>query len=122
MCVPQKVRSCGGEGYRALAGSTLARAICSVRGAKVHDTRIGNWLSREQVQELLDAPDRETLKGARGGALLAVLLGAGLRRSEVVALRVEDLQEREGRWLIVDVVDKGGRVRSVPIAPWLKAA
>jgi integrase len=99
-----------------------ARTIRSVRGAKMHGARIGNWLTREQAQELLNAPDRETLKGTRDVALLAVLLGAGLRRSEVAALSVEDLQQREGRWLIVDLVGKGGRVRSVPIAPWVKAA
>ena len=51
-----------------------------------------------------------------------MLLGAGLRRSDVVALRVEHLQQREGRWVIVDLIGKGGRVRSVPIAAWVKAA
>jgi integrase/recombinase XerD len=105
-----------------LLDAETARAIRSVHGVKMHGTRIGNWLTREQAQQLLDAPDRETLKGTRDVALLAVLLGAGLRRSEVTALRVEDLQQREGRWLIVDLVGKGGRVRSVPIAPWVKAA
>jgi hypothetical protein len=37
-------------------------------------------------------------------------------------LRVEHLQQREGRWVIVDLHGKGGRVRSVPIAGWVKAA
>jgi site-specific recombinase XerD len=105
-----------------LLDTEAARAIRSVRGAKMLGTRLGNWLSREQAQELLDAPDRETLKGTRDVALLAVLLGAGLRRSEVTALRVEDLQQREARWVIVDIRGKGGRVRSVPIAPWVKVA
>ena len=99
-----------------LLDAETARAIRSVHGVKMHGTRIGTWLSREQAQELLNAPDRETLKGTRDVALLAVLLGAGLRRSEVTALCVEDLQQREGRWVIMDIIGKGGRVRSVPIA------
>jgi site-specific recombinase XerC len=99
-----------------------AQAISSIKGAKAHGRRIGNWLSREAAQELLDTPDRDRLKGVRDVALLAVLLGAGLRRSEAVALRVDDIQQREGRWVIVDLIGKGGRVRSVPIASWLKHA
>jgi integrase len=66
--------------------------------------------------------DRSTLRGQRDAALLAVLLGAGLRRAEAASLRVDNLQQREGRWLIADLLGKGGRVRSVPIANWVKAA
>lgn len=54
--------------------------------------------------------------------MLAIMLGAGLRRSEVAALRVQHLQRREGRWVIVDLIGKHDRVRSVPIASWIKAA
>jgi integrase len=99
-----------------------ARAIRSVKGSKGLGGRIGNWLSTGQAQELLNAPDRSTLKGLRDTALLAVLLGTGLRRSEVVSLRIEHLQQREGRWVIVDLIGKGGRVRSVPTAAWIKSA
>jgi site-specific recombinase XerC len=83
---------------------------------------MGNWLSQEQAQELLDTPNHERLKGLRDVALLAVLLGAGLRRSEVVGLCVEEIQQREGRWVICDLIGKGRRVRSVPIAAWVKVA
>jgi integrase len=105
-----------------LVDAEMARAIGRVRGAKVHGSRLGNWLSQEQAQALLDAPDRATLRGLRDAALLAVLLGSGLRRAEVASLRVDHLQQREGRWVIVDLLGKGGRVRSVPIAAWVKAA
>ncbi len=37
-----------------------------------------------------------------------VLLGCGLRRAELTALRVEDIQQREERWVIADLVGKGG--------------
>jgi site-specific recombinase XerD len=99
-----------------------ARAIRCVKGAKILGSRMGNWLSREQAQALLDTPNRNTLKGIRDAALLTVLLGAGLRRSEAIALCIEDIQQREGRWVICDLIGKGGRVRSVPIAAWIKAA
>jgi integrase len=105
-----------------LLDAETARAIRSVKGARVQGTRIGNWLNREQAQALLDAPDTGTLKGLRDVALFAVLLGGGLRRSEAAGLTVERLQQREGRWLIVDLVGKHGRVRSVPIASWVKSA
>jgi site-specific recombinase XerD len=48
--------------------------------------RTGNWLSVQQAQKLLNAPDVTTKKGLRDRAMLAILLGCGLRRSEVAAL------------------------------------
>jgi site-specific recombinase XerD len=105
-----------------LLEAEVARAIGKVKGAKAQGARLGNWLSREQAQALLDMPDRSTLRGLRDSALLAVLLGAGLRRAEAAGLRVDHLQQREGRWVIVDLLGKGGRVRSVPIAAWVKAS
>jgi len=54
--------------------------------------------------------------------MLAVMLGCGLRRSEVAALRLDHVQKRDGRWVIVDMVGKGGRVRSVPMPSFAKTA
>jgi site-specific recombinase XerC len=48
--------------------------------------RMGNWLSLKQAQALLNAPDIATTKGLRDRAIIAVLLGCGLRRSEVAAV------------------------------------
>jgi site-specific recombinase XerD len=66
------------------------------------------------------APSAETLRGKRDRAILAVLLGCGLRRSELVHLKWEDVQQREGHWAIVDLVGKGGHIRTVPIPDWVK--
>jgi integrase len=99
-----------------------AHAIRSVKGAPINGGRMGKWLSRAQAQELLDAPGMDTLKGLRDTAMLAVLLGAGLRRGEVAALTVEHIQQRDCRWVIVDLLGKHGRVRSVAIASWIKSA
>jgi integrase len=58
----------------------------------------------------------------RDRAILAVLLGCGLRRSEVTALTFTHLQQRDGRWCIVDLVGKHGRVRTMPMPTWVKVA
>ncbi len=63
-----------------------------------------------------------TLKGKRDRAILATLIGCGLRRSELVALAVDYVQQREGRWVIVDLRGKHGRIRSVPVPAWVKQA
>jgi site-specific recombinase XerD len=99
-----------------------ANGIARVEGVKALGTRAGNWLTRDQAQQLLNAPDPTNLKGLRDRAILAVMLGAGLRRAEVAALTLAHVQQREGRWVIVDLVGKGNRRRSVPIPAWTKAA
>jgi len=46
----------------------------------------------------------------------------GLRRSELVHLTMEHLWRREEHWAIIDLVGKGGHVRTVPIPAWEKEA
>lgn len=105
-----------------LIEQSAAFGISKVKGMKASGTRAGNWLTKEQAQELLNAPDTGTLKGLRDRAILAVMLGAGLRRSEVAALTFDHIQQRDGRWVILDLIGKGERMRSVPIPSWTKAA
>ena len=71
---------------------------------------------------MLNLPDIKTVKGLRDRAILAVMIGGGLRRSEVADLMIDDIQQRDGRWVIVDLIGKGNRVRSVPIPSWTKKA
>ena len=54
--------------------------------------------------------------------MLALLLGCGLRHSEVVALYLSHLQRREEHWAIIDLIAKGGRIRSVPVPQWVEDA
>jgi integrase len=72
--------------------------------------------------KLLDRIDTENLRGKRDYALLAVLVGCGLRRNELVELLVEDFGQRDEHWLLADLVGKGGHTRTVPIPNWVKSA
>jgi integrase len=93
-----------------------------VKSVKSTGIRVGNWLSARQAQSLLNAPDISTVRGLRDRGILAVLLGCGLRRSEVAALTFAHVQQRDGRWCIVDLVGKHGRVRTAPMPTWVKVA
>ena len=105
-----------------LLAPELAAGIFRVKSAKSVGIRTGNWLSARQAQMLLNAPDIATLRGLRDRAILAVLLGCGLRRSEVAALTFAHVQQRDGRWCIVDLVGKHGRIRTMPMPNWVKVA
>jgi site-specific recombinase XerD len=99
-----------------------AQAVCRVAGVRREGKRLGNWLTKAQAQRLLELPDTETVKGLRDRAILAVLLGCGLRREECAGLTVAHIQQRDGRWVIVDLVGKRSKTRSVPMPSWAKVA
>lgn len=105
-----------------LIDDSAAKAISRVEGVRKEGKRLGNWLSQKQAQQLLELPDTSTIKGLRDRAILAVLLGCGLRREECAGLNVEHIQQREGRWVIVDLVGKRSKTRSVPMPSWCKYA
>ena len=91
---------------RAIAGgsssfrtSPIERYYRDVRGAKVQGTRTGNWLTKAQAEKLINSPDCTTLMGRRDRAMLAVMIGCGLRREEVAQLRLQDVQQRDGCWV-----------------------
>jgi integrase len=50
--------------------------------------------------------------------VIGLLLGCGLRRSEVATLRLDHLQGRENHCVIADLVGKGGRLRPIPVPTW----
>jgi site-specific recombinase XerD len=95
--------------------SELAIGIRRVKGVKRLGWRIGNWLTGDQTQELLNAISQRTLRGRRDAAMIGLLIGCGLRRSETVNLRLDQLQSRQNHWVIVDMIGKGGRLRTVPV-------
>jgi Phage integrase family len=117
------IRKLAGEAAdNGLLAPELAPGISRVKSGKSTGIRVGNWLSQKQAQALLSAPDTSTVRGLRDRAILAVLLGCGVRRSEVAALTFAHVQQRDGRWCIVDLVGKHGRVRTAPMPTWVKLA
>jgi integrase len=99
------------------------RLTCQdIPNVRQRGNRLGNWLTREQAEELLQVPDRSTLKGKRDYAILTLLVGCALRRRELAALEMSDLQEREGRWVIADLCGKGNRIRTVAVPLWVNQA
>ena len=103
-----------------LLSPELAAGIRRVRGVKKLGVRLGNWLSAKEARNLWQSPDAKTLKGKRDRVITAVLLGCGLRRRELADLSFDHLQRREDRWAIVDLIGKGGHIRTVPVPDWVK--
>jgi integrase len=93
-----------------------------VKGVPQLGRRVGNWLSAAEGCRFLSGTSAETLRQRRDAAIVSLLLGCGLRRFEVVALKSGDIQKREDHWVIVDLVGKAGHVRTVPVPAWVKTA
>jgi integrase len=105
-----------------LLSPELAAGIRRVKGAKRLGVRIGNWLTVEQSRTLLKQLRTDNLRGKRDRAILALLIGCGLRRAELVGLESEDFQIREEHWVIADLIGKAKHVRTVPVPAWAKGA
>ena len=104
-----------------LLSPELAAGIRRVKGVRRIGVRLGNWLTPEQGRRLLESATPSTARGLRDHAMVAMLIGCGLRRAELLALRLESIQQREEHWVIADLVGKGGHVRTVPIPTWVKS-
>jgi integrase len=117
------VRKLVGEARRnGMIGLEEAANLTDIPNVRQKGTRLGNWLTREQAKELLAVPDRSTLRGKRDYVIIALLVGCALRRRELASLKIEDIQLREGRWVIIDLCGKGGRIRTVAVPIWVKQA
>jgi integrase/recombinase XerD len=69
-------------------------------------------LTEEQIESLLSAPDAETMLGMRDRAMLELMYATGLRVSELVGLKLSNLNLNQG---VVRVIGKGQKERLVPI-------
>src|SRR5438034_6852390 len=102
-----------------LLSPELAAGISRVKGVKQLGHRSGNWLSLDQSSQVLNHACGDSLRAKRDYAMLAMLLGCGLRRSELASLERDEVQTRQSHWAIVDLIAKGGtfapcRFRSGP--------
>ncbi len=115
-----------------LSDRSIARQVTALRGffgylteeaqLKVDPTellampKIGSslpkYLDLESVNKLLVAPSDESATGLRDRAMLQLLYGAGLRVSELILLRVADVDQSAG---VVRVIGKGNKQRLVPV-------
>ena len=93
-----------------------------VKKIPTRGTRNGNWLTLEQAQKLIDAPNVKTLKGKRDRAILSILLGCGLRRAELASLTLNHLQQRHHVWVLANILGKRNKLRTVVIPDWAMRA
>jgi integrase len=77
-----------------LLSPELAAGSRRDKGARL-GVRVGNWLTPEQGKTLLAAIDPATLRRKRDRAVVAMLLGCGLRRSELLSVTVKTIQQRQ---------------------------
>ena len=84
--------------------------------ARIEAPRLGRplpkSLTEQEVEALLAAPDPQDPEGYRDRVMLEVLYATGLRVSELVGLRQEQLSLTQG---LVRVIGKGGKERLVPL-------
>jgi len=115
-----------------LAASSTARLVAATRGLyrflrltgmaspnpaeDLHAPRLvaalPHFLSMDDVDALLAAPEASTAKGLRDRALIEVLYATGLRVSELVGLRLTDVRTEQG---YVQCLGKGHKQRIVPL-------
>jgi site-specific recombinase XerD len=81
--------------------------------AKRFDRKLIDFMTRPEVDALLNAPDRSTWKGRRDHALLLTTLQTGLRLSEVTGLKQRDVTFGTGAH--VEVLGKGRKQRAIPL-------
>lgn len=98
--------------------------ISQIKSCPQKGIRSGNWLGKDDCLKLLEwSPNtpcigKVAVTERRDRAIIALLLGCGIRREECAQLNWDRLQMRDGRWALVDIVGKGKRVRTVPVPGW----
>jgi integrase/recombinase XerD len=79
--------------------------------------KLPHALNGEDIRSLLNQPDSNEVLGARDGAMLELLYATGLRVSELVSLRVQQI-DFQGDYLTVN--GKGSKMRAVPFGKWAR--
>ena len=83
------------------------------------DRHLPRFLDLNQVEALLDQPDRGQVLGLRDAVILELLYGAGMRLSELVGLDIGAIDLTEER---IRVIGKGDKERIVPLGGQALAA
>jgi integrase/recombinase XerD len=98
--------------YRVPSCLDQARRIHAIPMKKTDQALVG-YLAREELQALLDAPDASTVSGIRDRAMLHLTFAAGLRVSELVSLRLDQIDCQGVS--TVHIIGKGRRERVLPL-------
>ncbi len=98
--------------YRIPSALEQVRRVLAIPFKKT-DTKLVPHLNREEMQALLDVPDPSTRDGIRDRAMLHLTLAAGLRVSELVGLRMQDVTLQPTPSILVH--GKGRRERALPL-------
>lgn len=118
---------------RGLGRSTVARRLAAIRSFYTflqrrgiisttplvalrtprREQKLPHFLTVDDVNRLMDAPDTTTWKGTRDRAMLETLYGAGLRVSELVGLDDDDIDLRQA---LLRIRGKGKKERLAPVA------
>lgn len=112
--------------YRLPSCLDRSRRIRAIPMKKTDQALVG-YLTRDELQAPLDAPDPSTVSGLRDRAILHLAFAAGLRVSELVGLRLDRIDRQS--MSSVHIVGKGRRERVLPlwketavaVKAWLKA-
>jgi integrase/recombinase XerC len=83
------------------------------------ERRLPRTLDERSVAHLMDQPDRTSAKGARDAAILEILYGCGIRLSELIGLRLADIDFEGGT---IKVTGKGSKQRIVPFGSKARSA
>ena len=98
--------------YRVPAAIEQIRRILAIP-AKKAESRLVRHLTAEEIQAVLDAPDPTRRQGIRDRAMLHLCYAGGLRVSELIALRVDDLKFAPQADVLIN--GKGRRQRCLPL-------
>lgn len=102
--------------YRVPSCLDQARRIHAIPMKKTDQTLV-SYLTREELQALLDAPDVSTVSGIRDRAMLHLAFAAGMRVSELVGLPTDQIDQGVST---VHIIGKGRRERILPL--WKETA
>lgn len=94
--------------------------IKQVPNYKTQGSAYGKRLTWEQAHQLINLPDKTTAIGRRDRLVLALLIGCGLRRSEVAGLTWDQIHHNGKVWLIINLLGKHARTRTVAVPDWAK--
>ena len=95
-------------------------AIGRIKTRRSKGIRTGRWLTLDQVKSLIASIDRTTTIGQRDAALIALLIGCGLRRFEAVGLTAEQfVRSADDRQATLrNIAGKGNRTRTIAVPIW----